>query len=138
MGNVARLLSGASIEPRMLAVAMTPVLLPPASACPPASTSALRLARLSPLRASKDVSATADIILLRQGIRAEWDGRSNDCDRMALLPKCKAGLSEMAVGSSEEVQRLSFRIEEPGRRVAFNNPADLRNGNADLCGGTLE
>src|ERR1043165_880454 len=119
IGSVARLLSGASIEPRMLAVATITVLLPPASAWPTASTSALRLARRSPLRASKDVSATADIILLRQGIRAEWDGRSSGYERMAPLRRRNAGLSEMAVGGMQEGQRLPFRIEEPGRRVAF-------------------
>jgi hypothetical protein len=65
IGRVARLLSGASIEPRMLPVATITVLLAPASAWPAASTSALRLARRSPARATDEASdgdsAMADI-----------------------------------------------------------------------------
>jgi hypothetical protein len=69
IGTVARLLSGASITPRIEPVATITVLLAPASACPAASTSALRLARRSPAAASNGgVSAIADINILPAGI----------------------------------------------------------------------
>jgi len=45
IASVAKLLSGASMVPTMPAVATNTVLLPPASACAIASTSALRRAR---------------------------------------------------------------------------------------------
>src|SRR5437879_12714188 len=60
IGSVARLLSGAIIEPRMPPVTTITVLFAPASAWPVASTNALRLARRSPVAASKG-SAIADI-----------------------------------------------------------------------------
>src|SRR5579871_3066581 len=68
IGSVANPGSGASIEPTMPAVATSTVLLPPASACVTASTSALRRARRSPESASKAActtgSATADMLVL--------------------------------------------------------------------------
>jgi hypothetical protein len=59
-GSVARPLSAASIEPRMLAVAAITVLLPPASAWAAASTTALRRASASSTAMVLD-SAIADI-----------------------------------------------------------------------------
>src|SRR5436190_8299964 len=85
IGSVARLLSGAIIDPRMPPVATITVLFAPASACPIASTSALRLARRSPVRTSGGASAIADINLLQQGTLAEWDGGSSCFGRMTLL-----------------------------------------------------
>jgi len=79
------LLSGASIEPRMLPVATITVLFAPASACPAASTSALRLASRSSQAASKGVSAIADINLLRLRNLAGQGGRSSLPGSMALL-----------------------------------------------------
>jgi hypothetical protein len=60
IGRVARLLSGARTRPMMPAVATITVLLPPANACATASTTALRLARRSSIRAAGG-SAIADI-----------------------------------------------------------------------------
>src|ERR1700716_2458100 len=61
IGSVARPLSGASMVPTMPAVATSTRLLPPASACATASTSALRRARRSPAATSMIGSASADI-----------------------------------------------------------------------------
>src|SRR5215210_3773179 len=62
IGTVANALSGASMAPTIPPVETMTVLLPPASACAIASTSALRRARRSPAAASRIGSATADII----------------------------------------------------------------------------
>src|SRR5688572_1746214 len=62
IGTVAYALSGANIAPTIPPVETITVLLPPASACAIASTSALRRARRSPAAASRIGSATADII----------------------------------------------------------------------------
>jgi hypothetical protein len=55
----------------MPAVATSTVLLPPASACVTASTSALRRASRSPARQSAFASASADIRMLRNGMAVE-------------------------------------------------------------------
>src|SRR6185436_752446 len=72
IGSVARLLSGAIIEPRMPPVTTITVLLAPASAWPIASTSALRLARRSPAAASKGASAIADMNFLPEHAPQKW------------------------------------------------------------------
>src|ERR1700716_2384473 len=71
IGSVASPLSGASMVPTIAAVATSTVLLPPASACAIASTSALRRARRSPARACATGSATADIYVLRNRMSVE-------------------------------------------------------------------
>src|SRR5712692_1936048 len=87
IGRVARLLSGASIAPRMLPVATTTVLLLPESACPTASTRALRLARRLPAAASSDVSALADIEMLRnRGAWQDWPIAIARASTTPLLP----------------------------------------------------
>src|ERR1043166_2493766 len=93
IGKVARLLSGAIIEPMMLPVATITVLLAPASACPTASTSALRLASRSPAAESKGVSAIADILLLPAGKLAEQARRSSAAGRMTLLRRVRGWLA---------------------------------------------
>ena len=71
IGSVANPLSGASMMPTMPAVATSTELLPPASACVTASTSALRFARRSPSATVSTGSAGANIRILRKGIREE-------------------------------------------------------------------
>src|SRR5678815_5860497 len=148
IGKVARLLSGAIIEPRMLPVATITVLFAPASACPMASTNALRLASRSPAAESNGVSAIADIILLRQRISAEQARRSSAAERMTLLRGLRGWLalarsrkvvtdfrtrscakkSEMAVARPRKAHHLAFGVEKARRRVAGDDSADVGDG----------
>src|SRR5215510_13636102 len=84
IGSVTKLLSGASMVPTMPAVATNTVLLPPASACVTASTSALRRARRSPAATSTTGCARADIRALSKIFRVERillaaDSRTSHC-----------------------------------------------------------
>src|SRR5437868_6016990 len=130
IGRVARLLSGASIDPRMLAVATITVLLPPASACPIASTSALRLARRSPLRVSKGVSAIADITFSGRGISQNGAAVLACQVERRYCAARRSRLSEMTVGRLEKGQSLAFGIEKSRRRIPRNDPADRGHRNA--------
>src|SRR6516162_435124 len=58
IGSVASAGSGANVAPMMPVVATVTVLLPPASACATASTTALRAARRSSVKSSADLAAT--------------------------------------------------------------------------------
>src|SRR5580704_13379380 len=120
-GSVARLLSGASIAPRMPPVAVTTVALPPASAWPTASTRALRLARRLPAAASNGASATADI---RSPLGAKR-GRIDRVPRPSQQDYCARRGSEMTERGPFEGERPLVRSDELRCSIARFDAADL-------------
>src|SRR5688500_3182272 len=112
IGSVASALSGASVIPTIAAVATSTVLLPPASACVIASTSALRRARRSPTLVPSMDSATADIRILQKLVRAESNLRScasGDKPLRRMEINCPERRSEVQCAGVANHHRAYFR-----------------------------